>query len=267
MTERGNHMVRITSLLENTTQCADMQIEHGLSLYIETSGHRILFDMGQTTLFAENAAKLGIDLSRVDLAVLSHGHYDHGGGLRKFLTLNKTAPVYIHRDAFLPHYNGTEKYIGLDTMLSAHRRIRFTDETFGIDETLRLDSCNQRPKKHPLWKSGLFEKTGTGFVEDDFRHEQYLSIRDSGKTILISGCSHKGILNIANWFRPDVLVGGFHFSKLPPDQTLENAAKELASYPTDYYTCHCTGVEQYNFLSRFLPRLHYLSCGQTVVIE
>ena len=70
----------ITSLLENTTSRSGIAAEHGLSLYIETATHRILFDMGQTDLFARNAEALGVDLTHVDLAVLSHGHYDHGGG-------------------------------------------------------------------------------------------------------------------------------------------------------------------------------------------
>ena len=99
----------ITSLLENTAARAGIAAEHGLSLYIETATRRILFDMGQTDLFARNAEALGIDLSRVDLAILSHGHYDHGGGLAAFLEINQTAPVYLTEAAFLPHYNGTQK--------------------------------------------------------------------------------------------------------------------------------------------------------------
>ena len=96
--------MKIISLLENTSERDDVKTEHGLSLYIETNGHRILFDMGQTDLFYENASTLGVDLSLVDLAVLSHGHYDHGGGLRKFLEVNSTAPIYLRKEAFLPYY-------------------------------------------------------------------------------------------------------------------------------------------------------------------
>ncbi|MBQ1381609.1 MAG: MBL fold metallo-hydrolase, partial [Ruminococcus sp.] len=109
--------MKLIVLTENTTADAAIGCEHGLSLYIETGGKRILFDMGQTALFAENAQKLCVDLARIDFAVLSHGHYDHGGGLQTFLTCNKTAPVFLSRYAFEPHYNGTEKYIGLDTAL------------------------------------------------------------------------------------------------------------------------------------------------------
>ena len=259
--------MKITSLLENTTEREDMQVEHGLSLYIETGSSRILFDMGQTDLFYENARALGIDLSGVDIAVLSHGHYDHGGGLRKFLEINHHALVYIHKDAFLPHYNGTEKYIGLDPSLKDYVQIVFTDDECRINDSLTLFSCNGREKNHPTIPSGLTEKVGNVFVPDDFRHEQYLLIQENGKQILISGCSHKGILDIVDWFKPDVLIGGFHYSKLPLDEALAGAAGSLAAHPTAFYTCHCTGCEQYEFMRQYMPSLYYLSCGQTISIS
>jgi len=99
--------MKITALVENTSCDPDLGAEHGLSLYIETRRQKILFDMGQTDLFVSNAERLGINLSEVDLAVLSHGHYDHGGGLRRFLEINKRATVYLSRYAFEAHYNGT----------------------------------------------------------------------------------------------------------------------------------------------------------------
>lgn len=80
--------------------------EHGVSLYIETgNGLKVLFDTGQSDLFAHNAARLGIDLREVDLAVISHGHYDHGGGLNEFLRINTKAPVYIRESALGEHYS------------------------------------------------------------------------------------------------------------------------------------------------------------------
>ena len=78
------------------------------------------------------------------------------------------------------------------------------------------------------------------------------------------GCSHKGILNIVDWFRPDVLVGGFHFSGLPLDETLAGYARQLDSSGAVFYTCHCTGRPQYEFMARQMSRLHYLSTGQTI---
>lgn len=258
--------MKIVSLLENTTEREDIKAEHGLSVYIETARHKILFDMGHTDLFSENAKTLGVDLSAVDLAVLSHGHYDHGGGLRKFLELNDHAPVYIQRDAFLPHYHGTDIYIGLDVTLKDHPQIIFTGDECRIDDYLTLFSCNERERTHETVVSGQTEKTARGFLPEEYRHEQYLLIEEDGKRVLISGCSHKGILDIVGWFSPDTLVGGFHYSNLALDGYLMGAAKELATYPTLFYTCHCTGREQYEFMKQYMPSLHYLSCGQTVIV-
>ena len=258
--------MKITALIENTALCNNVGAEHGLSLFIETNRHNILFDMGQSDLFYKNALSLGVDLSAVDIAVLSHGHYDHGGGLKKFLEINTNAPVYIHKDAFLPHFNGTEKYIGLDTELRDNPRIIFTGNKCIIDDTLSLWDCNDKERRSPEISHGLTEKNQNGFIVDDFRHEQYLLIEENSRRVLISGCSHKGIRDITRWFCPDVLVGGFHYSKLPLDNELKNAASELASYPTLFYTCHCTGTEQYEFMHRLMPSLFYLSCGETISI-
>ncbi len=267
--------MKITSLLENTTTSPAVACEHGLSLYIETPTRRILFDMGQTDLFARNAKILGIDLTAVDTAILSHGHYDHGGGLATFLAINETAPVYLTSAAFLPHYNGAQIYIGLDPELASHPRLRYVDGDLPLGDGLTLLTPNGRPRRHDLGSFGLTERVGDTLIPDDFRHEQYLLIEEprrgdtldeGGKRILISGCSHAGILNIAEWFTPDVLVGGFHVSKMPLGKELSELATALATHTTDCYTCHCTGAEQYGFMGRYMPRLRYLACGESIEI-
>ena len=259
--------MKIVTLVENTSQDSALYAEHGLSLYIEACGKRILFDMGQTTLFEDNARALGVDLSAVDIAVLSHGHYDHGGGLARFLEINKTAPVYISKYAFCDYYNGTEKYIGLDKTLIESKRLVFTDGIVKIADGLTLCHCNGREKQKDLGSFGLNKKVDGVFLPDDFLHEQYLEIKENEKCVLISGCSHKGIHNIVHWFEPDVLVGGFHFSKLATDDTLAGFAMELGSCDTDFYTCHCTGKEQYDFMKKYMPRLGYLSVGSVVELN
>ena len=147
--------MRIISLAENTSCRKDLGAEHGLSLYIETLNHKLLFDMGQTGLFAENARKLDVDLAAVNIAILSHGHYDHGGGLETFLKINRKAPVYLSRHAFEAHYNGTEKYIGLDVKLQAHPRLIFTEDVTPICKGLTLYSCNEKNMTcPPVQKNG-----------------------------------------------------------------------------------------------------------------
>lgn len=258
--------MKLWTLMENTACREDCTCEHGLSLYIETGAHRILFDTGQTGAFADNAATLGIDLQAVDLCILSHGHYDHGGGLIRFLALNDHAPVYLSRHAFGQHYNGTAKYIGLDPALASSDRLVFADDQLVLDETLSLHSSCALPTPYPADPFGLTVLREGVFIPEDFRHEQYLLIREGQRRILISGCSHRGILNIVDHFRPDVLVGGFHMMKLDPTgngaQTLEAAAQTLLTFSTTYYTGHCTGAEQFSFLrERMGNRLQALSAG------
>lgn len=258
--------MKITCLTENTCKNNNFICEHGLSLFIEHEGLKILFDMGQTDLFYENAQKLGINLEKIDFAVLSHGHYDHGGGLKKFLEINKTAPVYISRHAFEPHYNGTEKYIGLDVSLKENERLIFTDDEFKISENISLFSCNTKERKHDLGSFGLNMKINGQFLPDDFRHEQYLLIEENGRKVLVSGCSHKGVMDITEWFMPDVLIGGFHYSKLEPGDKLKEYAKYLDEFNTEFYTCHCTGTLQYEFMKKYMKKLHYISCSEQIEI-
>jgi len=256
--------MRITVLTENTSQLG-LPTEHGLSLYIETKEYRALFDCGQSELFAENAARLGVDLSDVDICVISHGHYDHGGGLKRFMELNSTADIYISRYAFEPHYNG-EKYIGLDVALADSPRLKFTSGKTVIADGLTLYDCNDMDKIDRFSSFGLSRRDGDTVTDDDFRHEQYLLIEEDGKRVLISGCSHKGIINLAEWFRPDALIGGFHFMKLPPGDILRGYAEKLDAYDTAYYTCHCTGEEQYEYIRPIMRRLDYISAGQILEI-
>lgn len=255
--------MKITVLTENTTEL-NFSVEHGLSLYIETGNRKILFDSGQSALFAENAAKLGIDLGKVDFAVLSHGHYDHGGGLKRFLEINAHAPVYMNRCAFEPHFNAEGKYIGLDKSLEDDSRIVLTGGVYKICEGAELYSCEGRKALFKTSAFGLKAERNGKIIEDDFCHEHYLMLEENGKKVLFSGCSHKGILNIVNWFKPDVLVGGFHFFKLPVGSELEHYTKLLAKTSVRYYTCHCTGEEQYRYMKTIMPQLRYISTGQSI---
>lgn len=258
--------MRITVLAENTTDYSLLKPEHGLSLFIETKNHNILFDTGQSELFYENAEKLKIDLKSVDIAILSHGHYDHSGGISKFIEINDTAPIYVNRRVFEPYFNASDKYIGVDPDLRDSDRMRLIDDEFIIDNSLSLYTCNELEREFDLGSFGLSVMKDSVLCPDDFLHEQYLLIEENDTRILISGCSHKGILNIEKWFTPDILVGGFHFSKLELDEKLEKYAQYLSGFDTDYYTCHCTGVEQYEYMRKFMPRLNYISTGTVLEI-
>ena len=102
---RISDSIKISFLVENKTDNPGIIAEHGLSIYIETPERRILFDAGATDILAHNAERMGIDLAEADLAVVSHGHYDHTGGFPAFCRINERAPINIHRDAFRESYS------------------------------------------------------------------------------------------------------------------------------------------------------------------
>lgn len=257
--------MKLTVLAENTACREDLLAEHGLSLYMETGAYRILFDMGQTDAFARNAQTLGIDLSQVDFAVLSHGHYDHGGGLETFLRINSKAPVYVHQRAFDEHYNGTRKYIGLDPSLKENDRIVFTEGCRQLAPGITLQDCGS--ENWCFDACGLMEKHAEVFLPDSFAHEQYLEVTEGEKRFLFSGCSHRGIRNIARHFSTDVLVGGFHLNKVENRELLHEIGKDLRSINSLYYTGHCTGNAQFDCLREVVGhRLQKLSTG-TVIEE
>lgn len=261
--------MKIAVLIENTKYQPEYNAEHGLSLYIETDKHNILFDFGQSDAYLENANKLGIDLKQVDVAVLSHGHYDHGGGLKRFLELNTQAIVYVNKNAFMEHYNGTDKYIGINQELKNHPRLKVLEDDYVIDEQLELITCNTKEAFIPIDSAGLNVKVNDCYKPDTFQHEQYLMIHENNRNILISGCSHKGIINLVHWLHPDVLIGGFHYKKEiiteEKNQVLDHAVHNLSLYHTIYYTGHCTGVEQYKYMkNKMNDKLFYLSAGQVL---
>ena len=237
-------------------------------LFVEAAGHSFLFDAGQSAAFSGNAGRLGVDLRSAEFAVLSHGHYDHGGGMQRFLECNRTAKIYVNENAFGGHYNGAGRYIGLDESLRSSGRLILTGDSHAIAPGLTLHTCNDRPLAFPIESAGLTEQVGEFLLPEEFRHEQSLLVEENGKRILLSGCAHKGVLNLLEWFRPDVFVGGFHFKGLSPDDPrLKAWGERMAAYNTLFYTGHCTGEGQYAYLkTRMGDALDALRTGSEFVI-
>lgn len=261
--------MKLITLMENTAGRDDLIAEHGLSLYMEACGKKILFDAGQTGAFADNAENLGVDLTKVDLAILSHGHYDHSGGMLRFLEINKTAKLYVHRDAFAPHFNSTGAYIGPDPALLDTGRVIFNPGMLELGDGLMLTDYVHAPRYYPLDSAGLQMEENRQKMPEDFRHEQYLLIREGETCICISGCSHKGIANITKWADPDILVGGFHFMNIDPvspeKSRLDEAAQTLLESKAVFYTGHCTGLAPFDYLKNIMgDRLHYISTGTVI---
>lgn len=263
--------MRIRVLVENTGSEPGLKTEHGLSLFIETGVRTILFDMGHTDAFAFNARAMGIGLSSVDMAVISHGHDDHGGGLPVFLSANDHAKVYVSDHAFERHLNACREDIGLDRAMKNNPRIVPVGEYLHVAEGVDLYACNTRVPAYAAGTDGLLMEENGVSKPDDFRHEQYLLLRQSGKRVVFSGCSHKGVLNIMRWLKPDVFIGGFHFMHLDLSgegkRIVEETSRILLSYPTTYYTCHCTGMESYRCLKDLMhDRLAYLATGTELTL-
>ena len=272
--------MRITSIIENTSY-KGLPVEHGLSLYIEKDdGQKVLFDMGQSDLFVRNVESLGLCIADIDVAVVSHGHYDHGGGLESFLNKNHKARVYIHKDAFLPHYSLRDtglRYIGLDESLQENKQIMFCEEVTRMSSGMTLFANVQGNCSFPVGNRLLFGPSAT--ENDSFCHEQSLFIEENGELALFAGCAHRGIVNIIHKAEevagkaPTHVFAGMHLVKsgmtsVEEDSFIANLASELMKYKdTMFYTMHCTGEEQYKKLKSLMgSQIEYLACGDRVII-
>lgn len=273
--------MRIHVLVENTSLSPSMKGEHGLSLSIEIRGKKLLFDTGASGLFLKNAGKMGIDIKEMDLAVISHGHYDHGGGLGRFLKENIKAKVYIHKKAFEGHYAKRPDQtadVGIDKSLKNHSRIVLTEGVFPIDDNLLLFSEIAGHEFSSSCNRYLFAEHPSGLVQDDFEHEQDLIVTEEEKTILIAGCAHRGIVNIYNSAvcltgkKPDVVIGGFHLfnhgeGKSEDPDVVRRIGEFLKSTGSKYYTGHCTGAEAYHLLKTVMgDQIQYFAAGSVVDI-
>jgi len=298
--------MRIINLAENTEGAAGCGFEHGLCFYIETEHHKLLMDTGQSDLFIKNAEKLGVDLTKVDTVVLSHGHYDHGGGILPFAEINPDAKIYVQASAFGEYYSidskGQPHYIGLaegirelpqivvvgskpdsaekeDAQSEVDTEGSFEDGIYRIDDELSLFTGIGNEHPIPSANQRLMKKTEEDMVQDDFVHEQCLVINEGTKSVLLSGCAHHGILNILDRYRelyggdPDVVLSGFHMMKRhgysDADITMIiDTALELRKLRTVFYTGHCTGVEPYNAMKKLMgDKLHYVHSGDEIRIR
>ncbi len=271
--------MRITTLVENTPGSGCCGSEHGLSFYIETKKHRILMDAGASPLFAENAEKLGADLAGVDLAVLSHGHFDHAGGLMTFAKIAPQAPIYLQEDAFGGYYawrpDGDPYYIGVDPKIAALPQVVRVGKELALDEELTIFADISLDLPIPPGNRALLVKKESGWEQDDFRHEQCLRILQGGKSFLFSGCAHHGILNVLeSWRRrfadePDYVFSGFHM--MQPEFSdadiarIEETARALMKTKTVFYTGHCTGQIPFDAMKRLMgDQLRYTHSGDVV---
>lgn len=209
-------------LMEDSTAENGLLYEHGFSVYIETAHNRILVDAGASDKTWENAKKLGVDVKTVDRLFLSHGHYDHSGGILGLAKINPEVQICLHPKAALDYYNlkdGKEKYIGIDKAICDLEHVNYLSKEEQIDSEISVFCDAAGRRKWPTSNLLLKKRVGEEYLQDNFDHEQYVVIKENNKKVLISGCAHNGILNILDRFRelylcdPDVVISGFHMIK------------------------------------------------------
>lgn len=267
-------MIRITVLVENSALPeTSFEAKHGLSLFVETQNHTLLFDTGPDDTFFRNAQQLGIDLSKVEAVILSHGHYDHTGGLRTFFEVNQHAPVYLLHGAQRAFYSLSTglpyRYIGMDPSLLVDFKDRF--HFFSHRLTLLDGVVLSEVTSYGTFKPNntvLFVEQNNEKVLDDFSHELVMSIQDDRGVLIFTGCSHQGVLNMVMTVQEDLatipiraLFGGFHLSNTrkniltEKEEDVVELANQLDQLHIPFiYTGHCTGDVGFNLLHKILKK-------------
>lgn len=287
--------MRIVTLAENMADRAGLLAEHGLSFYIESADKKILFDCGQSDIFLKNARHIGISVCEVDALVLSHGHYDHTGGLKYFLQENSHAPVYLKREALFKKYHG-ERYIGTDTdLLYVSKRICYINHLTDLGSGLfivpeikihypqdihfdQMSVINNQILTHKVPEENIaqLQMRATNdqiLTPDTFEDELFLSLINNGKIIIISSCSHRGISNIvksaSDLFQLPVqtVIGGFHLKNAKAADTEALAAYFNKMNIENIGVCHCSGIDSYVILkNKCRGKVFYNQTGREILI-
>jgi 7,8-dihydropterin-6-yl-methyl-4-(beta-D-ribofuranosyl)aminobenzene 5'-phosphate synthase len=247
--------VSITIIVNDVAGKNALIAEHGLSLWIETDKHHILFDTGQSNALMNNARALGIDLETADAVVLSHGHYDHTGGLSAVLDMNTKGIVYGHPGVAVPRYSmrpdETRRSIGIPsaslTALFKCERVQWIPGPRYRGDSIGLTG--------PIPRLTQFEDTGGNFfldpegkradpIEDDLS----MFVTTSQGLVIVTGCCHSGIVNTVRYIqnlRPGekirAVIGGLHLLHASAER-LEQTIAELKKLQLErIVACHCTG--------------------------
>lgn len=253
--------LRLVLLIENTSCDEDIIPEHGLSIYIEFNGQKGVYDTGQSSQFLDNADAMHIDLQKIDWVALSHGHYDHTGGLKSLLEItDKKIPVYAGEGAFNPKYarrdNDVIESIGITF---SHDEIsELAAEVHEINSNIAeicdniymvgpapLQEEYEGPSRYMLVKD-----TADQYINDMLTDERTLVIRTSQGLVIITGCAHRGSVNITRDVLakfPDenilMILGGFHLGKTDELSIQKRIDAFRDMQIGGIGLCHCTGAK------------------------
>ncbi len=270
--------MKMVTLVEDTCGNKTCGFEHGLCIYMETKKHKLLLDSGATGMVLDNADALGIDLAKVDTLVLSHGHYDHAGGIVALAEKNPHMTVYLQRKALGDYYHG-DRYIGVDKHIGSLPQVRLLDGNWEIDDELAVFTGITGRRNWPQSNLSLKEYVDENMVQDEFVHEQCLVVTQDGVHILLSGCAHNGILNILDRYReiykslPQMVISGFHMAKKAEYTekdiaVIEDTARELAKMDCIFFTGHCTGKVAFDIMKPIMgEKLKALHSGNEIKVK
>lgn len=279
--------MEITVLIENLGP-ESLACEHGLSLHVEYEGHSILLDTGASGAFADNAKALGVDLAGVELAALSHGHYDHADGLRAFFHANARTPMLVRKGTLGAYYSmrggAQPRFVGIhrDICRDYANRLVEVDGLYDLMQGVWLVE-NPAPESGADRAQHLYKKLGEDhFVEDDFSHEHSLVLEGKDGLVIFNSCCHAGAANIAAHVAKAfpgkpiaALLGGFHMMGATGTDSINCSADYVKSVADQFkqlnigriYTGHCTGTPAFELLKQELgDRLAYMKTGLRIIL-
>lgn len=274
--------LKLTVLCENTVGVPHGIVgEWGLSIFIEVNGKKILFDTGERGNLLNNATVLGIDLKSVGALVLSHGHYDHTGGIRAFLQYRGRLPVYAHPGLFASHYKSPEKpqYIGVlyrkEALESLGADFIFVRESFEVTPGVFISG--EVPRKTIFEKADetLFCLENGGKISPDpFHDDMSLYCVTPEGILIVLGCAHAGLVNIVEHAREVTgesriygIIGGTHLGPAPAEQQ-EATIVYLKELDLQFLAAnHCTGLPVISRLAGiFGPCFRFCPAGSSFTI-
>ena len=252
-----NQSIQITVLMDNNAGEPSLRTEHGLSMWIEIGDKRILWDTGQSDNVFENARKLGIDVTTADTIALSHGHFDHTGGLAKALVLTPHATLYLHPKAVQAKYSlkkGQSRPVGMSrqSQLAVLEKdisgnVVFNEQKKDLADGLILTGPVLRLTPYED-TGGHFYKDPYGSVADDLLDDQSLFLECSKGIVLVLGCAHSGVVNIlhavADWTHAIniyAIIGGMHLLNADAHRMDQTIAAFKQYDIQKIAPLHCTG--------------------------
>jgi 7,8-dihydropterin-6-yl-methyl-4-(beta-D-ribofuranosyl)aminobenzene 5'-phosphate synthase len=258
--------IQITTLSENTAAMGDFLGEWGLSILIETDGIKILLDTGTSISAVHNAETLSIDLSKIDKIVLSHGHYDHTGGLREMLRrMKKEIEIIAHPDIWQAKYSRREgkpdRYIGIpfqrEELESSGARFRLTKEPVKITENIWTSGEVPMVTEYESIDSGLFIKHDSDFQPDPVMDDQAIILKTGLGLVIILGCAHRGMINTISRAREitginevQAVIGGSHLIGASEERLYQSIAAIRELGVQKLGLCHCTDLPVISVLAQ-----------------